>query len=668
VGLLFEPPTGAQMMGCFHRMRLWALLPLFLLVGCFEPVPEPAACAEGEVDDGGVCVPEECGVGAWGALEPHPSEPTFYVLASAESPGDGSADAPFPRLSSALESAVEITGGRILIGEGRYADHLSFSRAHDGLELIGRCTELSIVDGEGLSAPTLSIFASSVVVRSLTITGGRPGIIAGEVPGAPGLVLRGNDLLIESNGGHGVLATGAGVLVDLAESVVRDVFATNEQSPGRGIGVEQDARLVGQGLQIDGVSGIGVQVLAGGAELEDSVVENGTSQLDGSFGRGLHVAGGELILRGTRVSRHPERGALVEGGGSLALVDSELLGGGTLTAQVLTGGTLTGERSRIDAPSGVAVQVHGTNSFLDLSSTMIEADGEATQGPMVTVTSGGAMLSQGVSLSGGYGISLHFAGEDTVGSLSDTEVLGTRRGETSSAPGIGVLVSDSATVEGDDVTIRDSDGPGLVSTRGAVARCVSCAMTRSTFAAVMTSEGAELRLEGGQLRETALHPQWQGGVGALGVGGGAEETRLQLDDTSISEMSHAGVAVRGSGAYRIASVIIETSGLDSAAPGVLASEGTGFWQGAVGPGLFVFDVTFRQLPNDAILLDGATGTISGSSFDGVGQLELYTQNCGGVLPPDVAEMLQTNDCVGPPRVLGPPLDWPTPPVAPGVWP
>ena len=116
----------------------------------------------------------------------------------------------------------------------------------------------------------------------------------------------------------------------------------------------------------------------------------------------------------------------------------------------------------------------------------------------------------------------------------------------------------------------------------------------------------------------------------------------------------------------MASALIETVGMASSAPGVLASEGTSFWQTPNGPGLFIFDVTFFQLPNDAILLDAASATISGSTFDEVGQLELYTQNCGSVMPPDVAEALQTNDCTGPPRVLGPALEWPASPFAPGL--
>ncbi len=634
---------------------------------CPETPPAPTACPAGQrADPDGACVPERCGPGPWGPLEPHPTEETFWVLAGAEAPGDGSAEAPFTRLSAALEAAVAVPGGRILVGAGRYLDHLSFNRAHDGLELIGRCTDLVIVDGDGLAAPTLSIFASSVVVRSMTITGGRPGVIAGEVPGAPGLVLRGNDLVVDGNGGYGVLATGVGVLVDLAESTIKNISPTNLVSPARGIGVEQTARLVGQGLLVEGIAGIGVQVLAGSAEIEDSLVRDGLAQADGSYGRGLHISGGSLTLRRTTVGPHPERGALVEGGGELVLVDSELRGGDVQTARVLGGGALRAERSRIFAPDGVGAQVVGANSFLELTDSAVEGGAGSTAGPLVSVEAGAALLATGSQVTGGYGVALHIAGVDTVAQVTDTDVLDTRGGAEDFDPGIGVLVSDAGELEGDDVTVAVTAGPGLVVARSATARCTSCAIREATFAAAMVSGGGELRLVGGQLRGTLPHGVRGGGVGALGTAGGSPGTRLQMDDTSVLDMAHAGVAVSGPGSFRFASLILETAGMQTLAPGLLATDGTGLWQGPTGPGLFVFDTTFRQLPNDAILMDGATGTVSGSTFDGVGQLELYTQNCGGVAPPDVAEQLQSNECAGPPRVLGPPLVWPAPPLAPGL--
>ncbi|MCO4771470.1 MAG: hypothetical protein KDA24_15665 [Deltaproteobacteria bacterium] len=648
--------------------RLFVFVLLF--VGCGDPVPEPAQCSDLEVlDDAGACVSPACGTGTWGDNEPHPTEPTLYVLASAESPGDGSAESPFPRINTALEAAVEVTGGRVLIGAGRYLDHLSFNRAHDGLELVGRCAELSIVDGEGLAGPTLSIFASSVVVRDLTITGGRPGIIAGEVPGAPGLVLRGNGLWIQDNGGYGVLATGGGVLVDLAESLVRDIRPTNVVSPARGIGVEQSARLVGVGLDVQGVEGIGVQVLAGSqAELDDSLVRAAVAQSDGTYGRGLHVEGGELVLRRTVVQAQPERGADVGAGGTLSLEDSTIEAGSQHAARVTGGGRLLAERSTVRAPRGLGVQVLGNNSYLELANSAVTSSLDADQGPLVSVEAGAALLATGSSLELGFGRALHLAGDGSAGSLVDTDVRDTHGDSPDFAPGIGILVSDGADFEGDDVGVDGATGPGLFLARDATARCTSCLVDRATFAAAMVTGGAELRLESGQLRGTVAHPLQQGGVGALGVGTGNDSTVLRIDDTGVLDMEHAGVAVSGPGSWRVASALVETSGLGSAAPGLLAMDGTTFWQGPAGPGLFVFDVTFRQLPNDAILLDGATATISGSSFDGVGQLEVYTQNCGAVLPPDVAEEVQSNDCAGPPRVLGPPLSWPAPPLALGVLP
>lgn len=635
------------------------LLPVIaLILGCGDPPPAVVECADSEVLDGETCVPADCGVGPFGDLEPDPDGPTWHVLAAAEAPGDGSAEAPFPRLSSAMEAAVEQPGGRVLIGAGTYAERLSFNRGHDGLELAGRCTELVTVDGGGLAAPTLSIFASSVVVRRIRITGGRPGVIAGEVPGAPGLVLRGNDLLIEDNGGYGVLATGQGVLVDLAETVVRTVEPTNELSPGRGIGVDQSARLLGIGVTVEDVAGVGVQVQDGIGELEDSHLSGGRPQAAGTYGRALHVVGGELTLRRSEVAAHPERAVVVEAGGSLVMEDATIDEGG-LPSQVVGGA----EVALVRVAHVGGLQVHGANSFAALTDSSLSAG--ATAGPLLTGEEGAAVALDGVELTGGHGVGVHLAGDGTVGQLEDTDVRSTTAGNPETEPGIGVLVSDGASLEGDDLGVLGAAGPGLMVTRAATARCVSCALEGTTFAGALATRGATLRLDGGRVTGTRAHVDLGGGVGALGVGGG-EPTILRIDDTAISDADHAGIALRGAGSWRVASAIVETTGQATAAPGLLATEGTGFWQQPDGPGLFVFGVTFRQLPNDAILMDGATGTVSGSTFDGVGQLELYTQNCDGVSPPDVAEALATNDCSGPPRILGPPLDWPEAPTAPGV--
>ena len=641
--------------------RLFVLSVLGLLAGCPDGPPDPVApCGDDQLLDGAACVPASCGLQPWGDVgpDPDPEGTTWYVLAGAEPGGDGSIARPLATVTAAMEAATALPGGRVVIGAGHYHERLAFSRAHDGLELIGRCTELVTIDGEGLAAATLSVFASAIVVRALTITGGRPGIIAGQVPGAPGLVLRGNDLVVEDNGGYGVLATGSGVLVDLAESVVRGVRPTNDLSHGRGIGVEQAATLLGVGLRVEGVQGTGVQVtgLGSNAEIDGLVVLDALAQDDGSLGRDLHVVnGGALDVRNGDLGAPLESAIVVQGGSSrLELVDTVVACGPDWCSRVLGGGTLLAARVAWSLSDGPGLQVHGASSFADLTDVSLV-------GPSVwpvTAESGAALLMQGARIEDGAGPGLHVSGVGTLVSLTDVDVV---------RPGLGgVLVTDGAEVEADDLSVTDSGAPGLVSARDGLLDCTACLVDGAGFAGVLAMAAGRVRLAGGSVRATVPGAVQGGGVGVLGLDDGSGATSLRLDDTTITGHPFAGVAFSGAGTWRVAQVIIEASGGGGAGPGLLALDGTTFWQEPSGPGLFVFGNTFRQLPNDAMLFDSATGTLAGNGFEAVGQLQLYTQNCGSVAPPQSSEQLVSNDCAGPARDLGLPLGWPDPPAGPGL--
>lgn len=635
--------------------RLLALS--LLLAGCPEPLPSGVApCADGEVLDGETCVPAACGTGTWGDVAPHPEQTTFYVLAGAAE-GDGTEGSPLPTISAAMEAATGVVGGKIVIGAGHYLERLSFSRAHDGLELQGRCTEMVTVDGEGLAAATLSVFASQVVVRSLTITGGRPGIIAGQVPGAPGLVLRGNDLVIDDNGGYGVLATGSGVTLDLAESVIRDVEPTNDLSPGRGLGVEQGARLFGVGLVIEDVLGVGMQVAGvdSEAEVDGLTMRAIGAQDDGSLGRDLHVVdGGLLTLRDASLGEPVEFGVVVEGGSSaLDLTDATVACGPAWCGRAISGGALTATRVDWTLTDAPGLQVHGAFSFADLTDVTL-----AGPSPWpLTVESGGALLTTGLSVEDPAGYGVHVSGFGTLASLTDVDLA---------RPGLGgLVVLDGASVEADDLGVIEGGGPGMLAARDGGLECTACQVDGALFAGVLAMDGGQVHLEGGSVRASLTDAVLGGGGGLVGLDTSGTTT-LQADDTTITGHPWAGVAYSGGGTWRLAGAIVEASGSVGEGPGLLALDGTTYWQESQGPGLFVFGNTFRQLPNDALLFDAATGTLAGNSFEQIGQLQLYTQNCGGVAPPDSAEQLVTNDCTGPARDVGLPPSWPDPLLAPGL--
>jgi hypothetical protein len=630
-----------------------------LSMGCPEAPPDGVApCPAAQILDGEECVSAACGTAPWGDVGPDPDGTTWYVLAGSESDGDGSEERPFPRIGAAMEAATAVPGGRVVIGAGLYPERLAFSRAHDGLELHGRCPELVTLDGEGFAAASLSVFASAVVVRSMTITGGRPGIIAGQVPGAPGLVLRGNDLVVETNGGYGVLATGSGVLVDLAESVIRDVRPTNDLSPGRGLGVEQGATLLAVGLRVEQIQGIGVQVagVASSGEIDGLTVLDTIAHDDGTLGRGLHVVdGGSLDVRNTEIGVPVEHAIVVEGGSSsLDLSDGTVACGSLWCTRAQGGGSLAAARVDWSLSDGPGLQVHGAFSFADLSDVSLIGPSSSS----LTVESGAALLVDGARIEEGAGTGVHAAGFGTLASLTDVDVT---------RPGLGgVLITDGAEADADDVSVTDAGGPGLLVARDGALECTACQVDGAVFAGALAMAAGRLQLAGGSMRATTASVLQGGGVGVLGLDDGSAATVVHVDDTIITGHPYAGLAFAGGGTWRVAQAIVEASGGGGVGPGLLALDGTSYWQEPSGPGLFVFGNTFRQLPNDALLFDAATGTLAGNGFEQIGQLQLYTQNCGGVAPPQSAEQLVTNDCTGPARDLGLGLAWPDPPVAPGL--
>ena len=169
---------------------------LSLLISCATP-PEDTGpgsldgppCLTGELLDGEVCVPEACGLGPWGNLEL--ADGTVYV--DGQSDGDGSADAPFRSIQQGADAAGQQGGGTVAIAEGTYFENLLLDSRHVGVDLVGRCPELVVVDGSaGLEGDTTIEVAQNgiavpvVGLSGMTVRGGRgPGFMFGMAPSSP---------------------------------------------------------------------------------------------------------------------------------------------------------------------------------------------------------------------------------------------------------------------------------------------------------------------------------------------------------------------------------------------------------------------------------------------------------------------------------------------------
>jgi hypothetical protein len=135
-----------------------------------------------DVDDLG-CVDVSCGAGPWGALQVGPAD--VFVApwgADPDEGGDGSEGSPLARVRDGARAAAEAGGARVVLAAGTYLENLTLD-AHDGVEIVGRCTERVVLDGSRDALPTVLVGPTSVALRGLTITGGEVGLHA--VGGSP---------------------------------------------------------------------------------------------------------------------------------------------------------------------------------------------------------------------------------------------------------------------------------------------------------------------------------------------------------------------------------------------------------------------------------------------------------------------------------------------------
>ncbi len=294
------------------------------LLGCPtapEPEPEPESpCPEGQHLEGEVCVSDLCGDGPWGAIDR--SGAVVHVAPWGSPDGDGSEVAPVSTVMRGVELALEGEADVVALELGTYDERLALSRIEDAPRIEGRCHEGVTLAGPEDEFPVISALDSDMVIRGLTLRGGTPGVFAGRTAaGLPSYVLLA-DVVIEEALGHGVMASGEGVLIGL-EYVTVSARATDSGNLGRGVGVENGARISAVGLEVQQADD--VAAWAGGI---DSQLDLLASWVRGGAGGGIRIEdGARLEADRLVVEANAGVGLDVTGPGSGAeLLDSEIRG------------------------------------------------------------------------------------------------------------------------------------------------------------------------------------------------------------------------------------------------------------------------------------------------------------------------------------------------------
>lgn len=322
---------------------------LALGVACQAPAPAPEGCPEGELDDGGACVPVECGSGTWGNLDT--GEDTIFVDAGADAGGDGTEAAPFGSIGEGLDAAEVSGASMVAVAAGSYAESVVLGKDLDGLHLAGRCSEMVVLQGD----PEVVVDGiktrgdGSWTVSGMTITGFTPGVYQHDGR----LLLR--EIQIVDNLEAGVWSRGENISVHMDQVLISGTRPSPQDVYGlHGIGAlivgVNEATLTLENSELSDNRYTGLYLYFTNAEINSSLITGTRAESGWGGGFGLDAEYSEVAAVDLRLTDNINT--------SLYALESDI---------VLSGGTI-GETGA-DETGTYGFGVYCSSCALSLSST-----------------------------------------------------------------------------------------------------------------------------------------------------------------------------------------------------------------------------------------------------------------------------------------------------------
>ncbi len=581
-------------------MRLTLTIPLLATTACAPQTgpgrggPEPLSCAPGYLDDGGACVPEDCGVGTWGELAV--DESTIFVDAAAPEGGDGSQAAPLTSIQAGLDLSGSRGGGMVAVASGTYVETLDLTRAHQGVQLAGRCRDRVVLDASGAADEVPGIDIN---------TGGGEVLISG--------------LTIAGASFSGVLV-GSGEL-HIVDARVRDcaygglwVWRGNPTAPSSL-----------QASRCEVVDNRVVGAVAEGAELSlhDCSIRDSWPSEDGLNGFGVYLlAGGSLSCERSVLAGNTGAGVWLQNAGTrVSLVDSEILDTGTSASQENGYGLILWDRAEavVDGcviarctTGGIAASDAGSAiTLLDTTvrDTRPSRDGE--QGWGACVVEGASLWAESCDLVGNAHFGLVVQDHGTEAALRDTTIRDTVPASFGEW-GFGVDVHSGATLTVEGCVLSDNSVVGLRAVNAGTAVQLRDTVIRGTLPDVVGGAGYGMQVAlGAVLNAEGCVVERNMGVAVLAA---TQGTSVLLRDTAIID------TLRGSGE-------LDAVALGAVSQDAALLEAEGLWVlGTEGPALYAV--------GDGTSLACSSCTILDSQFAGVaavvgGHAELSASTISG---------------------------------------
>ncbi len=588
--MTFHTSRGATILGA-------SLAASWLLVACGAPGPGDVGarlhCAAGYHDDGGVCVPEACGVGPWGDLPV--DQATVHVDASAAEGGDGTAAYPLRGIQAALDLAGDRGGGLVAVAAGTYRETLWLSEAHGEVHLAGRCRELVTLDASAGEEATQGIVFhtryEAAVMSDIAVQGAHDGgVLVGsgqielervEISGCAGAgvwVICGAlgtssevdiiDSDVHDNAPYGMLIGDGSSLVRLRDSTIRDTHPVDGDH-GYGVVVFDGGSLVADACRFQGNTSLGVWVRESGSSvvLRDSSILDTFWEADGRFGHGVEVMlGASATLDGCEVRGNAASAVSAFGSGTeLTVLDSVIRdtqpnGNGDFGHALVTdsGARLLLERCRLERFGNNGITLHDEATEAVVRDCVIrdsQFSGSGWGGYGVQIGDGAELRASRCRILQAVTIGVLAEGEGVHVSLDDCEVRDTRYGIATTG-GYGVQANDGAFLELRGCALSNNHGVGLLVANEGTVVVAHDTVIAQTGAGWDQCNVAGVGLEvqfGASVECSSLVTEDNEGPGLLATG---EGTRLCCDGCLLSRDEFAGAVALADSTLELSSTVI----------------------------------------------------------------------------------------------------------------
>lgn len=485
-------------------------------------------CVAGTVLDAeGLCVPEACGLGPW----PEGLGGTVaHVAVGGDDAASGAADAPKATIGAAVAQLASEGGGTVALGAGSWEEHVILDGTNLGVDLVGRCGELSSIVGV-VGDPVLTVLDGERAITGLRIVAKQQGLSV-RAEGGRSPRLQAWRLVIDGDDGTALRVFGTGAEVEARDLLIEGVEADDGEGQA-GLYVSGGGQLDAVGGAIREIDGNAALVTGGGfLSLTDFVIEGVTAESVVWGPAAMLVNGAALTLN--EVSLRDSR----------ARAGVEVRGAGDLVASGLR---IVGLSRPDESAAAIAVYVadRSTASLDMLVASDIEGVGVLISDPLSTASLGSPLLER-IGLgrdAGGYGVEVLAGAVVSMsgGSVTDAVQAGIlSMGAETELWASGVSISQGVGLEGVTGDVRAGavalDGGSLTISDSTVGPFFGQGL-------LVAGEGASLNAASVDVYDVTVPPDSGGGVGVFAGNGG----RAVVTDSSFRRVGGAGALASNGG-------------------------------------------------------------------------------------------------------------------------